>query len=101
MVPRTSTLKGGYMSTQKSASDRIAEIVNAFHDTRLTPLDLARMCGGYYECPKSPDGKRLGPLVGYAGRDELGRQYVGDIYVNFAQVERYGRALLDIARKIK
>ncbi len=31
--------------------------------------------GGWYECPKDSNGKRLGPLVGYAGAylvDEAG-----------------------------
>ena len=51
------------------------------------PLDLMRQAGAYYECPKAPDGRRLGPLVGYAGQDGQGRQYVGDIYVNFARAE--------------
>ena len=52
------------------------------------PLDLMRQAGAFYECPKGPGGERLGPLVGYAGRDHTGRQYVGDVYVNFAQAER-------------
>ena len=51
------------------------------------PLDLMREAGAYYECPKRSDARRLGPLVGYAGRDGQGRQYVGDIYVNFARAE--------------
>lgn len=53
------------------------------------PLEFLRQCGGYYECPKDENGKRLGPLVGYTGRDEYDRQYVGDIYVNFAKAERH------------
>lgn len=43
---------------------------------------------GFYECPKDENGKRLGPLVGYAGRDLGGRQYVGDVYLNAAVLER-------------
>ncbi len=57
-------------------------------DTDEDPLRLLHRCGGLYICPKSPDGKRLGPLVGYAGRykpDNL--QFVGDIYANFAMAE--------------
>lgn len=64
------------------------------------PLEVVKVCGGYYECPKGADGKRLGPLVGYAGRDNLGQQYVGDIYVNFAAVERYAVALGFIAKQL-
>jgi orotate phosphoribosyltransferase len=51
-------------------------------------LDILRLLGGYYCCPKDENGKRLGPLVPYAGRDEQGRQYVGDEYANFAKAER-------------
>ena len=51
------------------------------------PLKLLQREGGYYECPKDADGKRLGPLVGYAGRDPQGLQYVGDVYANFAVTE--------------
>ena len=58
-------------------------------DAATPPLDLMRQVGAFYECPKDAAGKRLGPLVGYAGRDHTGRQYVGDIYVNFAQAERH------------
>jgi len=31
-------------------------------------LEILRRCGGYYGCPKDAAGKRLGPLVGYAGK---------------------------------
>ncbi len=51
------------------------------------PLDLMRQAGAFYECPRRADGTRGGPLVGYAGRDPQGRQYVGDVYVNFARAE--------------
>lgn len=53
--------------------------------------DLKKL-GGYYECPESPEGKLLGPLVGYAGRyqDKEGasRQFVGKVYYNFAKGEQ-------------
>ena len=51
------------------------------------PLAILRHCDGYYECPKDGDGNRLGPLVGYAGKDSKGRQFVGDVYVNYAVAE--------------
>ncbi len=73
----------------------------AQYDHRGKPLDLLRACGGYYECPRDTGGNRLGPLVGYAGRDELGQQYVGDVYVNFAMAERYGIVLGMLAGKLQ
>lgn len=76
---------------------QMAEVASAVREN-LSPLELVGVCGGHYECPKDAAGKRLGPLVGYNGRDELGRQYVGDIYVNFAAAERFGSALSHIAR---
>lgn len=60
-------------------------------------LDILRRAGGYYECPKDANGKRLGPLVGYAGRDDQGRQYVGEVYANFAAIERRGAKLKQVA----
>lgn len=57
------------------------------------PLDLMRRAGAFYECPKDAAGRRLGPLVGYAGRDAADRQYVGDVYVNFAKAESRPRLL--------
>lgn len=53
------------------------------------PLKVLFALGGFYKCPKDASGRRLGPLVGYAGRDDLGRQYVGDLYVNFAEAEQW------------
>lgn len=68
------------------------------------PLKLLARCGGYYECPKDPDGKRLGPLVGYAGKyiDSGGKekQYVGDVYANFAKAERHAPVLRWVAEEI-
>ncbi len=54
---------------------------------KFAELEILKTIGGYYECPKDGSGRRLGPLVGYAGRDENGKQFVGDIYVNFAKAE--------------
>ena len=69
------------------------------------PLDLMRDAGAFYEAPRDAAGRRAGPLVGYAGKDPAGRQYVGDVYVNFARAERrpallqvFARKLLDLAR---
>lgn len=53
------------------------------------PLVVLRNLGGYYECPKGAAGKRLGPLVGYAGKDAKGRQYVGEVYANFGEMEQW------------
>lgn len=63
-----------------------------------SPLEILARCGGYYECPKDERGRRLGSLVGYAGRDASGRQYVGDVYVNFAKAERHAPVLGHFAR---
>lgn len=56
--------------------------------------------GGYYECPKDGTGKRLGPLVGYTGRYEGGFQYVGDVYANFAVLERKPQILHHFATEL-
>jgi len=57
------------------------------------PLQILKLCGGYYECPKNSNGQRLGPLVGYAGKynapDGTKKQWVGDVYANFAKAEEY------------
>ena len=65
------------------------------------PLDLMRQAGAFYECPKDAAGRRLGPLVGYAGRDADDRQYVGDIYVNFAKAESRPRLLAVFSRRLE
>ena len=63
-----------------------------------SPLDLARRCGGYYSRPKG------GPVVGYAGKysgpngQEL--QWVGEVYVNFAKVEKHASALNFVADEL-
>lgn len=60
--------------------------------------------GGVYRCPKDSKGKRLGPLVGYAGIYEEGKHYVGDTYFDFAPVEEYPHALdafaIDLAERL-
>ena len=57
----------------------------------IDPLELLKQCNGYYE--RQPGG----PLVGYAGRDAQNRQYVGEVYANFAKAERYGAVLKRVA----
>ncbi len=64
------------------------------------PLDLMRDAGAFYEAPRGADGRRLGPLVGYAGKDASGRQYVGDVYVNFARAERRPALLRVFAQRL-
>lgn len=56
-------------------------------------LEMWKHCGGYYQCPKDSQGKRLGPLVGYAGQYEEGKHFVGDVYFNFAKVEEFPHVL--------
>lgn len=52
--------------------------------------------GGFYTS-LNDKGKRVGPLVGYAGhyRDEMGNsfQYIGDVYANCAQIEKDASSL--------
>ncbi len=63
-------------------------------------LETLRNCGGYYACPKDSEGKRLGPLVGYAGKyptPDGDKQWVGDIYANFAKAEEYPSVLFHYA----
>jgi adenine/guanine phosphoribosyltransferase-like PRPP-binding protein len=67
---------------------------------KANPLDILRVLGGYYECPKGLDGKRSGPLVGYAGKDEQGIQMVGEIYANCACFEQYPVFLKKFAERI-
>lgn len=50
--------------------------------------EMLKSMGAVYECPKDSRGKRLGPMVMYAGTDEIGAHYVGDVYVNLAVLER-------------
>jgi len=66
--------------------------------------ETLRRCNGYYECPKDEKGKRLGPLVGYAGTYETEsgekRQYIGDVYANFAMAEEYPHVLTYFAKEL-
>ncbi len=68
----------------------------------IDPIELWKAAGGFYQCPKDADGKRLGPLVGYAGtyQDDLdlNKHYVGEVYFNFAAVEQYPRPLRRFAQ---
>ncbi len=60
-------------------------IIKFEHD----PWELAIECDALYECPKDSFGKRLGPLVPYAGKGPDGRNLVGDVYFNFARIEEH------------
>lgn len=60
-----------------------------------TPAEFAQHCGAYYSRPKGPTGEFYGPLVGYAGKYELGKQYVGDVYIDFAKIEEKAWALYE------
>ncbi len=67
-------------------------------------LRTLRAIKGYYECPKDASGKRIGPLVGYAGtyEDENGvkKQKVGEVYCNFAKADNYPWILEHYARDL-
>lgn len=73
------------------------EIINIGPDL----LGILHYLGGYYECPRGPNGERLGPVVGYAGKymahDGSKKQFVGDIYANCAVLEGYPPALYYLA----
>jgi len=62
---------------------RLPEVING------DPLATLANCDGFYESPKDDQGRYLGPLVAYAGKDEEGKNEVGGIYFNFAQGEQY------------
>lgn len=51
---------------------------------QVDPFTLLKEGGGWYKCPKDPQGNRLSYLVGYGN---FGLQWVGDEYVNFAMIE--------------
>ena len=66
----------------------------------MEPEDILFLLDSYYSCPKDEKGKRLGPLVGYAGKYAEGKQFVGDIYLNFAPVEEYWFILDYLAKRL-
>ena len=49
-------------------------------------LELGKRSNAVYVCPKI-GSLRNGPLVAYAGKDNQGRNLVGDIYFNFRRIE--------------
>ncbi|MBI2644579.1 hypothetical protein HYW94_00150 [Candidatus Uhrbacteria bacterium] len=85
--------------------DDTSEMSAIIHSLDADPLTMLKECGGYYECPKGEDGKRLGPLVGYAGTyempDSTRKQWVGDAYANFAKAEEFPRILATLAYRLE
>lgn len=65
-----------------------------------TFMKLAQICDAIYICPKDENGKRLGPLVVYAGKDKEGRNLVGDIYFNFRKIEQNPIVVKEFAEAI-
>jgi len=64
---------------------------------------LLENVGGVYVCRKDANGKRIGPLVGYAGKYDAGgamKSWVGEVYYNFAMVERWPVILGEFARNL-
>jgi len=55
-------------------------------------LELGKRCNAVYVCPKI-GFERKGPLVTYAGKDDKGRNLVGDIYFNFRRIEVHPKAV--------
>ncbi len=64
------------------------------------PLEIMKKLHGYYERPVHQAGERQGPLVGYAGTYEPGKQYVGHVYVNFAMADQWHTILETFARRL-
>lgn len=64
-------------------------------------MRIAKQCGALYICPRNRDGTRKGPLVPCAGRDEGGRNFVSDIYINFRRVERHPHAVMAFAEETR
>lgn len=62
-------------------------------------LFLAKRCDAVYICPIL-DGRRMGPLVAYAGKDAGGRNYIGDIYFNFRRIEEYPHVVQTFAERV-
>jgi adenine/guanine phosphoribosyltransferase-like PRPP-binding protein len=59
-----------------------------------TPKQILEKCGGWYDCPKDANDRRLGPLVGYAGTYRYGgggvrKQFVGDQFADYAMIEQW------------
>lgn len=70
-------------------AQEVRDLINHFGSN---PLQLLAALDGFYECPCDLSGKRLGALVGYAGRyscADQDLQYVGEVYANFAQAEQW------------
>ena len=89
----------GNLGVTGSVASRTVEVVAGEH------LKTLRRCDGYYGCPRNPEGKRLGPLVGYAGKYDDEHHWVGDVYYNFARAERFHHVAdafaRDLAAKIR
>lgn len=64
------------------------------------PLQTLVNCTGFYQSRCDADGKIVGPLVGYAGKDETGKNFVGACYINLATVEERPRVLAHFARTL-
>lgn len=66
---------------------------------KMNLLEALDACGGYYKCPRDSDGERIGPLVGYAGKDPVtNKNYVGNVYANFAMMEEWPTVLDHFAK---
>lgn len=62
-------------------------------------LELGKRCNAVYVCPKIGT-TRVGPLVAYAGKDDQGRNLVGDIYFNFRRIEAHPLAVMAFAEVV-
>ena len=77
---------------------RYQEVLKMFEANRDKPLEVLRRLGGYYNSPQNDIGQPIGPLVGYAGKYEPGKNYVGFAYANWAKAEPYPFILQEFAQ---
>lgn len=72
-------------------------------EENLKPMDIIHACNAYYEGPTDGQGNFSGPLVGLAGTyDDNGaaKNFVSNVYCNFAKVEEHPAQLKKFAQLI-
>lgn len=84
------------MKDKKSARD----LLGVFSEGTIDPWLLAQRCKAHYVQP-TVGGKPAGPLVGYAGKDNQGRNYVGREYLDFSKMETHHFALSTVSWQLR
>jgi orotate phosphoribosyltransferase len=84
-------MSGNGMAGGKHAAQALRKKIRPNMGNNLD--ETLRRCNGFYQTPVSDSGKRLGPLVGYAGKYDAGdgtmKHYVGEIFFNCAKLEQW------------